>query len=65
MRFFVVLLALPLTACATQPVSIYQASAVPSSPILAPHYNKHNTRAASSSNVTLVLWVQLAQFGFS
>jgi hypothetical protein len=33
---FVVLLALSLTACATQPGSIYQASAVPSSRILAP-----------------------------
>lgn len=36
MRFFAVFLALSLTACATQPVSIYQASAVPSSRILAP-----------------------------
>ena len=36
MRFFAVLLALSLTACATQPVSIYQASAVPQSRILAP-----------------------------
>ena len=34
MRFLVVLLS--LTACATQPVSIYQASAVPSSRVLAP-----------------------------
>jgi hypothetical protein len=36
MRFFAVFLALSLTACATQPISIYQASAVPSSRILAP-----------------------------
>ena len=36
MRFFAVFLLLSLTACATQPVSIYQASAVPSSRILAP-----------------------------
>ena len=36
MRFFAVFLALLLMACATQPVSIYQASAVPSSRILAP-----------------------------
>ena len=36
MRFVVVFIALSLTACATQPVSIYQASAVPSSRILAP-----------------------------
>ena len=36
MRFFTALLTLALTACATQPVSIYQASAVPSSRILAP-----------------------------
>src|SRR4029450_525893 len=36
MRFFAVFLTLSLTACATQPVSIYQASAVPSSRILAP-----------------------------
>ena len=36
MRFFTVFLALWLTACATQPISIYQASAVPSSRILAP-----------------------------
>jgi hypothetical protein len=35
MRFFAVFLAVSLTACATQPVSIYQASAVPSSRILA------------------------------
>jgi starvation-inducible outer membrane lipoprotein len=38
MRFFAVLLALLLTACATQPVSIYQASAVPFSRILAPQW---------------------------
>lgn len=36
MRFVAVFLALSLTACATQPVSIYQASAVPSARILAP-----------------------------
>jgi len=36
MRFFAVFLMLSLTACATQPISIYQASAVPSSRILAP-----------------------------
>jgi hypothetical protein len=36
MRFFAILLALFLTACATQPVSIYQASSVPTSRILAP-----------------------------
>ena len=36
MRFFVVFVALSLAACATQPVSIDQASAVPSSRILAP-----------------------------
>jgi uncharacterized lipoprotein YmbA len=36
MRFFAVLLALSLTGCATQPVSIYQASAVASARILAP-----------------------------
>jgi hypothetical protein len=36
MRFFAAFLALSLTACATQPISIYQASAVPSSRILAP-----------------------------
>ena len=35
MRFFAVFLVLSLTACATQPISIYQASAVPSSRILA------------------------------
>jgi hypothetical protein len=35
MRFFVVFLAISLTACATQPISIYQASTVPSSRILA------------------------------
>jgi hypothetical protein len=35
MRFFAIFLALSLTACATQPISIYQASAVPSSRILA------------------------------
>src|SRR6266511_562015 len=38
MRFFAAFLALSLTACATQPVSIYQASAVPSSRILAPQW---------------------------
>jgi len=38
MRFFAALLASSLTACATQPVSIYQASAVPSSRILAPQW---------------------------
>ena len=38
MRFFAVFLALSLTACATRPVSIYQASAVPSSRILAPQW---------------------------
>ena len=36
MRIFTVFLMLSLTACATQPISIYQASAVPSSRILAP-----------------------------
>jgi hypothetical protein len=36
MRFLGIFLLLSLTACATQPVSIYQASAVPSSRILAP-----------------------------
>jgi hypothetical protein len=36
MRLFAVFVALGLTACATQPVSIYQASAVPPSRILAP-----------------------------
>ena len=36
MRIFSVFLMLSLTACATQPISIYQASAVPSSRILAP-----------------------------
>jgi hypothetical protein len=35
MRCFVVFLVLSLTACATQPISIYQASVVPSSRILA------------------------------
>jgi|SRR4029077_18414970 hypothetical protein len=35
MRFCAVFLALSLTACATQPISIYQASTVPSSRILA------------------------------
>jgi hypothetical protein len=38
MRFFAAFLALSLTACATQPVSIYHASAVPSSRILAPQW---------------------------
>jgi hypothetical protein len=38
MRFLAVLLALSLTACATQPVTIHQASAVPSSRILAPQW---------------------------
>src|SRR5437660_11052928 len=38
MRFFTVFLALSLTACATQPVTIHQASAVPSSRILAPQW---------------------------
>jgi hypothetical protein len=38
MRIFAVLLVLSLTACATRPVSIYQASAVPSSRILAPQW---------------------------
>ena len=38
MRIFAVLLALSLTACATRPVSIYQAAAVPSSRILAPQW---------------------------
>ena len=36
MRFLAAFLMLSHTACATQPVSIYQASAVPSSRILAP-----------------------------
>lgn len=36
MRFLAAFLVLSFTACATQPVSIYQASAVPSSRILAP-----------------------------
>src|SRR6184192_2112771 len=38
MRFFTVLLVLSLTACATQPVTIHQASAVPASRILAPQW---------------------------
>lgn len=38
MRFFAVFLALSLTACATRPVTIYQASAVPASRILAPQW---------------------------
>jgi len=36
MRFFVGLLVLSFTACATQPVTVHQATAVPSSRILAP-----------------------------
>jgi len=36
MRFLAAFLMLSFTACATQPISIYQASAVPSSRILAP-----------------------------
>jgi hypothetical protein len=38
MRFSTVLLALSLMACATQPVSVYQAPAVPSSRVLAPQW---------------------------
>jgi hypothetical protein len=38
MRFLVLLLVLGLTACATHPVSINQASAVPSSRVLAPQW---------------------------
>jgi hypothetical protein len=38
MRFFTVFLALCVTACATQPVSIDRASAVPSSRVLAPQW---------------------------
>jgi hypothetical protein len=38
MRFFAVFLALSLPACATQPITIQQASAVPSSRILAPQW---------------------------
>lgn len=38
MRFFAVLLALSLPGCATQPITIQQASAVPSSRILAPQW---------------------------
>ena len=38
MRFFAVFLALSLQACATQPITIQQASAVPSSRILAPQW---------------------------
>ncbi len=36
MRFLVLLFLLPLTACATTPLTINQASAVPSSRVLAP-----------------------------
>jgi hypothetical protein len=36
MRFFVLLVVLSFTACATQPVTVYQATAVPSARILAP-----------------------------
>src|SRR5262245_26508232 len=36
MRFFAAFLAILLTACATTPLSLYQASSVPSSRILAP-----------------------------
>jgi hypothetical protein len=38
MRFSTVLLALSLMACATQPVSVYQAPLVPSSRVLAPQW---------------------------
>ena len=38
MRFFAVFLALSLTACATRPLTLSQASAVPSSRILAPQW---------------------------
>ena len=38
MRFLAVFLVLSLTACATQPVPIYQASAAPFSRILAPQW---------------------------
>jgi hypothetical protein len=38
MRFFAVFLTLSLTACATRPITIHQASAVPSSRILAPQW---------------------------
>jgi len=36
MRFFTVILALTLVACATHPVSVHQTSLVPSSRMLAP-----------------------------
>lgn len=38
MRFFALFLALSLSACATQPITISQASAVPSSRVLAPQW---------------------------
>ena len=38
MRFFTLFAVLSLMACATQPVTIYQASAVPSSRVLAPQW---------------------------
>ena len=38
MRFFTVILALSAMACATQPVSVYQAPAVPSARVLAPQW---------------------------
>jgi hypothetical protein len=38
MRFFAVFVALSLTACATSPIAVNQASAVPSSRILAPQF---------------------------
>jgi hypothetical protein len=38
MRLFLLLAVLSLMACATQPVTIYQASAVPSSRVLAPQW---------------------------
>ena len=38
MRFLALFLVLGLTACATHPVSINQASAVPSSRVLAPQW---------------------------
>ena len=47
MRFFAIFLMLSLTACATTPVTIHQASAIPGSRILAPQLVSQTSNTGS------------------
>jgi hypothetical protein len=53
MRFFTVIIALSLMACATSPVSIHQASLVPSSRMLAPQLVSNQAQAQPTGSLSV------------